>query len=124
MDFVEAYKTLIGERGVTLSGGQKQRLSIARAIARHPEILIFDDSFSALDYKTDALLREELKNKLKDTTKVIVAQRVSTIRHADKIIVLNNGEIVGIGRHEELMKNCSLYQEIAHSQLSNTELEG
>ena len=110
--------------GRNLSGGQKQRLSIARAIARHPEILIFDDSFSALDYKTDALLREELKNKLKDTTKVIVAQRVSTIRHADKIIVLNNGEIVGIGRHEELMKNCSLYQEIAHSQLSNTELEG
>ena len=114
----------VAQLGRNLSGGQKQRLSIARAIARHPEILIFDDSFSALDYKTDALLREELKNKLKDTTKVIVAQRVSTIRHADKIIVLNNGEIVGIGRHEELMKNCLLYQEIAHSQLSNTELEG
>lgn len=114
----------VAQLGRNLSGGQKQRLSIARAIARHPEILIFDDSFSALDYKTDALLREELKNKLNDTTKVIVAQRVSTIRHADKIIVLNNGEIVGIGRHEELMKNCSLYQEIAHSQLSNTELEG
>ncbi len=122
LDDKENYR--VAQFGRNLSGGQKQRLSIARAIARHPEILIFDDSFSALDYKTDALLREELKNKLKDTTKVIVAQRVSTIRHADKIIVLNNGEIVGIGRHEELMKNCSLYQEIAHSQLSNTELEG
>lgn len=122
LDDKENYQ--VAQLGRNLSGGQKQRLSIARAIARHPEILIFDDSFSALDYKTDALLREELKNKLKDTTKVIVAQRVSTIRHADKIIVLNNGEIVGIGRHEELMKNCSLYQEIAHSQLSNTELEG
>lgn len=122
LDDKENYR--VAQLGRNLSGGQKQRLSIARAIARHPEILIFDDSFSALDYKTDALLREELKNKLKDTTKVIVAQRVSTIRHADKIIVLNNGEIVGIGRHEELMKNCSLYQEIAHSQLSNTELEG
>lgn len=122
LDDKENYR--VAQLGRNLSGGQKQRLSIARAIARHPEILIFDDSFSALDYKTDALLREELKNKLKDTTKVIVTQRVSTIRHADKIIVLNNGEIVGIGRHEELMKNCSLYQEIAHSQLSNTELEG
>ena len=122
LDDKENYR--VAQLGRNLSGGQKQRLSIARAIARHPEILIFDDSFSALDYKTDALLREELKNKLKDTTKVIVAQRVSTIRHADKIIVLNNGEIVGIGRHEELMKNCSLYQEIAHSQPSNTELEG
>ena len=100
----------------------KQRLSIARALSRKPEILVFDDSFSALDYKTDAKLREGLNEKLKDTTKIIVAQRISTIRHADKIIVLDRGEAVGMGTHEELMKNCDVYKEIALSQLSAAEL--
>ena len=105
-----------------LSGGQKQRLSIARAIARNPEILIFDDSFSALDYKTDKELRRRLSTDLKGTTCVIVAQRIGTIRHADKIIVLDDGKMAGIGTHEELMKNCEVYQEIALSQLSKAEL--
>ena len=105
-----------------MSGGQKQRLSIARALARKPEILIFDDSFSALDYKTDARLREGLNEQLKDTTKIIVAQRISTIRHADKIIVLDRGEAVGMGTHEELMRSCEVYCEIATSQLSASEL--
>ena len=105
-----------------LSGGQKQRLSIARAIARNPEILIFDDSFSALDYKTDKELRRRLSTDLADTTCVIVAQRIGTIRHADKIIVLDDGKMAGIGTHEELMKNCEVYQEIALSQLSKAEL--
>ena len=105
-----------------LSGGQKQRLSISRALSRKPEILVFDDSFSALDYKTDAKLREGLNEKLGDTTKIIVAQRISTIRHADKIIVLDRGEAVGMGTHEELMKNCDVYKEIALSQLSAAEL--
>ncbi len=104
--------------GKNVSGGQKQRLSIARALARKPEILIFDDSFSALDYKTDSMLRQGLRKNLKDTTKVIVAQRISTIKDADKIIVLERGEAVGIGTHEELMKNCSVYREIAQSQLT------
>lgn len=108
--------------GKNVSGGQKQRLSIARALARKPEILIFDDSFSALDYKTDAMLRRELGKSLRDTTKVIVAQRISTIRDADKIIVLERGEAVGIGTHEELMKNCAVYREIAGSQLTAEEL--
>ncbi len=108
--------------GKNVSGGQKQRLSIARALARKPEILIFDDSFSALDYKTDAMLRKELGKSLKDTTKVIVAQRISTIKDADKIIVLERGEAVGIGTHEELLKNCSVYREIAQSQLTAAEL--
>ncbi len=108
--------------GKNVSGGQKQRLSIARALARKPEILIFDDSFSALDYQTDALLRKGLKKELKNTTKVIVAQRISTIKDADQIIVLDRGEAVGIGTHEELMKNCSVYREIAQSQLSVAEL--
>ena len=106
-----------------LSGGQKQRLAIARAIARMPEILIFDDSFSALDYKTDRALRERIQNDLKGTTCMIVAQRIGTIRHADKIVVLDNGEAAGIGTHEELMKNCPVYKEIALSQLSQSELE-
>ena len=105
-----------------LSGGQKQRVAIARALARKPEILVFDDSFSALDYRTDAKLREGLSKQLHDTTKIIVAQRISTIRHADKIIVLDRGETVGIGTHEELMKNCDVYREIATSQLSAAEL--
>ena len=110
-------------RNVTeLSGGQQQRIAIARALARKPEILVFDDSFSALDYRTDAKLREGLSKQLHDTTKIIVAQRISTIRHADKIIVLDRGETVGIGTHEELMKNCDVYREIATSQLSAAEL--
>ncbi|MBO5415212.1 MAG: ABC transporter ATP-binding protein [Clostridia bacterium] len=108
--------------GKNVSGGQKQRLSIARALARKPEILIFDDSFSALDYKTDATLRNGLEKELSDTTKVIVAQRISTIRDADKIIVLERGEAVGIGTHDELMESCSVYREIAQSQLTAAEL--
>lgn len=112
----------IAQLGRNVSGGQKQRLSIARALARKPEILIFDDSFSALDYRTDAKLREGLARELPDTTKIIVAQRISTIRHADRIIVLDRGQAVGIGTHEELMQNCSVYREIATSQLSAAEL--
>ena len=113
----------IAQLGRNVSGGQKQRLSIARALARRPEILIFDDSFSALDYRTDAKLRAELTRKLPDVTKIIVAQRISTIRHADQILVLDRGAIVGKGTHDELMKNCSVYREIAMSQLSAAELE-
>lgn len=112
----------VAQGGSNVSGGQKQRLAIARAIARKPEILIFDDSFSALDYQTDRALREQIAKELHDTTCLIVAQRIGTIRHADKIIVLDNGEAVGIGTHDELMKNCSVYQEIALSQLSQAEL--
>ncbi len=106
----------------TLSGGQKQRLAIARALARNPEILIFDDSFSALDYKTDAALRKGLAEKLGGVTCMIVAQRIGTIRNADKIVVLDEGKAVGIGTHEELIKNCAVYREIAMSQLSAEEL--
>ena len=113
----------IAQLGRNVSGGQQQRLSIARALARRPEILIFDDSFSALDYRTDAKLRAELTRKLPDATKIIVAQRISTIRHADQILVLDRGAIVGKGTHDELMKNCSVYREIAMSQLSAAELE-
>ena len=112
----------IAQLGRNVSGGQKQRLSIARALARKPEVLIFDDSFSALDYKTDAKLREGLNRQLRDTTKIIVAQRISTIRHADRIIVLDRGEIAGMGKHEELMQSCPVYREIAASQLSASEL--
>ena len=112
----------IAQLGRNVSGGQKQRLSIARALARNPEILIFDDSFSALDYRTDAKLREGLNRQLNDTTKIIVAQRISTIRHADKIIVLDRGEIAGMGTHDELMQSCGVYREIATSQLSASEL--
>ena len=112
----------IAQMGRNVSGGQKQRLSIARALARKPEILIFDDSFSALDYRTDSKLREGLNKQLAGSTKIIVAQRISTIRHADKIAVLDRGEMVGLGTHEELMKNCSVYREIATSQLSASEL--
>lgn len=125
-DFVEkmdgAYDAHIARGGTNVSGGQKQRLSIARAIARDPEIYIFDDSFSALDYKTDAVLRKELKNYTKDATSVIVAQRIGTIMNADKIIVLDKGECVGMGTHKELLKNCDVYKEIALSQLSEEEL--
>ena len=112
----------IAQMGRNVSGGQKQRLSIARALARKPEILIFDDSFSALDYRTDAKLREGLSKQLHDTTKIIVAQRISTIRHADQIIVLDRGEAVGMGTHDELMQHCAVYREIAMSQLSAAEL--
>ncbi len=112
----------IGIGGGNLSGGQKQRISIARALARKPEILIFDDSFSALDYKTDARLRQALEDEFHDTTKLIVAQRIGTIKNADKIVVLDHGRAVGIGRHEELMENCPVYREIALSQLSAREL--
>ncbi len=112
----------IAQGGRNVSGGQKQRLSIARALARKPEILVFDDSFSALDYRTDAVLRAGLTKELSDTTKVIVAQRISTIRHADQILVMDEGRVVGDGTHEELIKNCPVYREIAKSQLSEAEL--
>ncbi len=125
-DFVENMPDGLGqniEQGATnVSGGQKQRLSIARALARKPEILVFDDSFSALDYKTDSQLRAGLHDELAGTTLVIVAQRIGTIRHADRIVVLDHGEAVGIGTHDELMKNCDVYREIALSQLSESEL--
>ncbi len=117
------YDAHIARGGTNVSGGQKQRLSIARAIARDPEIYIFDDSFSALDFKTDATLRHELKKYTKDATSLIVAQRIGTIIDADKIIVLDKGECVGIGNHKELLKNCDIYKEIALSQLSKEELE-
>ena len=113
----------IAQLGRNVSGGQKQRLSIARALARDPEILVFDDSFSALDYRTDATLRGALAEQMCDTTKIIVAQRIGTIRHADQIIVLDHGRAVGIGTHKELMQTCTVYQEIARSQLSAEELE-
>ena len=116
-------KAPIAQGGSNVSGGQKQRLSIARALARKPEILIFDDSFSALDYKTDAALRAGLSRELQGTTCMIVAQRIGTIRNADKIIVLENGEIAGMGTHEELLRECSVYREIAESQLSPEEIE-
>lgn len=119
----DKYNTHIAQGGTNVSGGQKQRLSIARAIARTPEIYIFDDSFSALDYKTDSLLRHELKKYTKDATTLIVAQRIGTIMNADKILVLDNGECVGIGTHKELLKNCEVYKQIALSQLSKEELE-
>lgn len=117
------YENDIAQGGTNISGGQKQRLSIARAIAKEPEIYIFDDSFSALDYKTDYVLRTELKKYTKDATSVIVAQRIGTIINADKIIVLDSGKMVGIGTHKELLKDCDVYKEIAYSQLSKEELE-
>lgn len=125
-EFVEkmdkGYDSYIAQGGGNLSGGQKQRLSIARAVCRHPEIFIFDDSFSALDYRTDRALRSALKKECADATKIIVAQRIGTIRDADKIIVLENGTIAGMGKHDELMKNCEVYRQIAYSQLSKEEL--
>ena len=117
------YDAHIARGGTNISGGQKQRLAIARAIARDPEIYIFDDSFSALDYKTDSVLRKELKNYTKDATSIIVAQRIGTIINADKIIVLDKGKCVGVGTHKELLKNCEVYKEIALSQLSEEELD-
>lgn len=125
-DFVEGmeggYDGFVAQGGSNLSGGQKQRLSIARAVCRRPEVFIFDDSFSALDYRTDRKLREALKKECADATKLIVAQRIGTIRDADKIIVLDAGSVVGCGTHDELMKTCEVYQQIAYSQLSKEEL--
>mgnify|MGYP001062388068 FL=1 len=118
----EGYNYKIAQGGTNVSGGQKQRLSIARAIAKKPKVYIFDDSFSALDFKTDAKLRKNIKEKLGNVTTLIVAQRISTIMHADKIVVLENGKVVGIGTHKELMKKCKVYKEIATSQLSKEEL--
>ena len=127
MEFIESkpdkFETEISQGGTNVSGGQKQRLSIARALAKKPKIFIFDDSFSALDLKTDAKLRKELKSKTKDATVLIVAQRISTILHADQIVVLDEGKVVGIGTHDELMKNCEVYKQIALSQLSKEELD-
>lgn len=127
-EFIESkpdrYQTPIAQGGTNVSGGQKQRLSIARAIAKNPKIYLFDDSFSALDYKTDAALRRALSERVHDATTIIVAQRISTILHAEQIIVLDEGKVAGIGTHEELMKTCATYQEIARSQLSEKELGG
>ena len=125
-DFIQGedgYKKEVAQTGSNFSGGQKQRLSIARAIAKQPEILVFDDSFSALDYKTDRVLRETIKKEIGDTTNIIVAQRIGTIKDADRILVIEDGRIVGDGTHQQLMKNCDTYQEIAYSQLSKEELE-
>ena len=126
-EFIESkddkYDSAISQGGTNVSGGQKQRLAIARAIAKNPKIYVFDDSFSALDYKTDANLRKMLKKETKDSTIFIVAQRINTIMHADQIIVLDEGKIVGIGTHKELLKKCEIYKEIALSQLSKEELE-
>ena len=119
----ERYKSPISQGGANVSGGQKQRLSIARAIAKHPDVYIFDDSFSALDYKTDTVLRSALKEKTTDSVVLIVAQRISTILHAEQIIVLDDGKIVGKGTHEELLKTCDAYYQIAASQLSESELK-
>ena len=116
------YKDAIAQGGGNVSGGQKQRLSIARAIAKDPEIFVFDDSFSALDFKTDSKLREALSEKTENKTVIIVAQRISTILNADQIIVLDEGKVVGIGKHEELMKDNETYRQIALSQLSEEEL--
>lgn len=128
MEFIESkpkgFQSEISQGGTNVSGGQKQRLSIARAIAKHPKICLFDDSFSALDYKTDVVLRKALNEKLSDATVIIVAQRISTILHADRIIVLDEGRIAGMGTHEELLRSCEAYQEIARSQLSEAELKG
>ena len=118
----DGFNEHLSEGGSNFSGGQKQRLAIARAIIRRPEIYIFDDSFSALDYQTDAKLRARLKKETTESTVLIVAQRVGTIMHADKIIVLNEGEVVGMGTHRELLEKCPIYYDIAASQLSKEEL--
>ena len=119
----EKYDAPVAQGGSNLSGGQKQRLSIARAICRQPEIYIFDDSFSALDYKTDRILRSELKKETAGVTTLIVAQRIGTIKDADQILVIDKGRVVGQGKHHELLKTCDVYREIAESQLSKEELE-
>ena len=127
MDFInsnpEGLDSKVSQVGSKLSGGQKQRLSIARAIARNPEIIVFDDSFSALDSKTDKMVRREIHEKLKDKTLIIVAQRINTIINADEIIVLDNGRIVAKGKHKDLLETCSVYYEIAKSQLTEEELK-
>ena len=123
LDKPNQYESYIAQGGANVSGGQKQRLSIARAVAKHPDIFIFDDSFSALDYKTDVTLRKALKKHTKDSVVLIVAQRISTILHAEQIIVLDEGRIAGIGTHEELLRTCEVYRQIASSQLSEKELE-
>lgn len=112
----------VAQGGNNLSGGQKQRISIARALVRKPEVYVFDDSFSALDFKTDKRLRKALKNEIKDSSAIIIAQRISTIMDANQIIVLNDGKIVGIGKHKDLLENCEVYKQIADSQLSKEEL--
>ena len=126
MEFInekpESFRTEISQGGTNVSGGQKQRLSIARALTKKSEIFIFDDSFSALDFKTDAALRKALNNEITGSTILLIAQRISTIMNADKIIVLDEGKIVGTGTHEELMENCEVYKQIALSQLSREEL--
>ena len=126
VDFIEEkeekYNSPIAQGGTNVSGGQKQRLSIARAVAKDPEIFIFDDSFSALDFKTDKALRKALKEHTKNATTIIVAQRISTILNADQILVLDDGKMAGLGTHRELMKNCEVYRQIAMSQLSEEEL--
>ena len=119
----DKYKDSISQGGSNVSGGQKQRLSIARAIAKDPEIFVFDDSFSALDFKTDVALREALREKTHDKTVIIVAQRISTILNADQIIVLEEGKVVGIGKHKDLLENNETYRQIALSQLSEEELQ-
>jgi len=118
----DGFDSMVSQGGTNLSGGQKQRLSIARAIVRKPEIYVFDDSFSALDFKTDAKLRAALNKEIENATVLIVAQRVSTIMNADKILVLENGQIAGMGKHRELLNTCEVYREIVSSQLSEEEL--
>ena len=122
-NYPEGYEHPVAQGGSNLSGGQKQRICIARAVCRNPEILIFDDSFSALDYKTDRVLRETLKKETAGTTNIIVAQRIGTIKDADQIIVLDEGRIAGIGKHKDLLDNCTIYREIALSQLGEEELK-
>lgn len=119
---VQKYDSPIAQGGSNVSGGQKQRLSIARAIAKNPKVFIFDDSFSALDLKTDAALRKALAEKVSDSTVIIVAQRISTVLHAEQILVMDEGRIVGRGTHEELLANCEVYRQIAKSQMSEKEL--
>ena len=126
-EFIEAkdggYRAGIAQNGSNVSGGQRQRLSIARAIAKHPQIFLFDDSFSALDYKTDAALRKALAEQIRGATVIIVAQRISTILHADQILVMEEGRIVGTGTHRELLERCETYLEIARGQLSEEEIQ-
>ena len=117
------YETHISQGGTNVSGGQRQRISIARAIANEPEVLIFDDSFSALDFKTDVAVRKALSENIKNSTILIVAQRISTVLNAEQILVLDNGKIVGKGTHKELLNNCQVYRDIAESQLSKEELQ-
>ncbi|NLJ59650.1 MAG: ABC transporter ATP-binding protein, partial [Firmicutes bacterium] len=118
----DGFDSMVAQGGTNLSGGQKQRLSIARALVRRPEIYIFDDSFSALDFRTDARLRAALKREIAESTVIVVAQRVSTVMDADNIIVLDDGEIAGMGRHKDLLTTCNVYREIVMSQLSEEEL--